>query len=81
MSRLVTAVICQDFVVDGGWERRESERAWLGRESQMGDMATRWGESKTQATVKLYSFSQTFKSGSCKNPLLQYVCYWYNLLR
>ena len=24
---------------------------------------------------------QTFKSGSCKNPFLQCVCYWYNLLR
>ena len=24
---------------------------------------------------------QTFKSGSCENPFLQCVCYWYNLLR
>ena len=24
---------------------------------------------------------QTFKSGSCKNPFLQCVCYYYNLLR
>ena len=23
---------------------------------------------------------QTFKSGSCKNLFLEYVCYWYNLL-
>ena len=24
---------------------------------------------------------QTFKSGSCENPFLQCVCYWYDLLR
>ena len=24
---------------------------------------------------------QTIKNGSCKNPFLQCVCYWYNLLR
>ena len=31
-----------NYVIDLGWEEG-SVRAWLGRESQMGNMASRWG--------------------------------------
>ena len=44
----ISGVELFNYVVDGG--RGESARAWMGGESQMGDMASRWWRNQTLRT-------------------------------
>ena len=56
----ISAVELFDYVVDGvGWDG-ESVRAWLGGESQVGNMTSRCGEANPQDAITISSLVLAF---------------------